>query len=372
MKKEIAIIGLKGLPAFGGAAAVGENIIDQLKEKYNFTVYSTSSHTDSKTRNYNGFRQIVFKKIPFKKLNTLLYYILSSFHAVLFCKYDIIHLHHNSAVFLIPFLKLRYKVIVTTHGAHISGLREKWIKYKWFFQGQIKYFLKYADIITCVSKKEKEWFKEKHDLQTNYIPNGINIITKLKEKEKHAEIFFGAGRIIKSKGCDLLLKALHKIEFSGKIFIAGDLDQSNEHKREILKLSKGLDVEFLGLIKDKKELLSYIKNSKLFIFPSLQEAMSMMLLEAASVKIPIVCSDIRENSDVFSSDEVRFFKSNDYLDLAKSIKYVFSNYDIMQSRALSAFNKLQLDYNWENIAKQYSKVYNRLLKSNCFILSDKI
>ena len=30
-KLKIAVIGLKGLPAFGGAATVGENIIEQLK-----------------------------------------------------------------------------------------------------------------------------------------------------------------------------------------------------------------------------------------------------------------------------------------------------------------------------------------------------
>jgi hypothetical protein len=74
----IAVIGLKGLPAFGGAAAVGENIIEQLKDKYDFTVYSVSSHTDLKTGEYNGYKQIVFKKIPFKRFNTLLLYFISS------------------------------------------------------------------------------------------------------------------------------------------------------------------------------------------------------------------------------------------------------------------------------------------------------
>ena len=41
-KPKIAVIGLKGLPAFGGAATVGENIINQLKDNYQFFVYSTS------------------------------------------------------------------------------------------------------------------------------------------------------------------------------------------------------------------------------------------------------------------------------------------------------------------------------------------
>ena len=47
-KIKIAVIGLKGLPAFGGAAAVGENLIEQLKDKYEFFVYATSSHTHTK------------------------------------------------------------------------------------------------------------------------------------------------------------------------------------------------------------------------------------------------------------------------------------------------------------------------------------
>ena len=45
--KKIAVIGLKGLPAFGGAAAVGESLINKLKNEYNFTVLSTASHTSA-------------------------------------------------------------------------------------------------------------------------------------------------------------------------------------------------------------------------------------------------------------------------------------------------------------------------------------
>ena len=59
-KIKVAVIGLKGLPAFGGAAAVGENIINQLKDKYEFFVYATSSHTAFKTGTYNEVHHIVF------------------------------------------------------------------------------------------------------------------------------------------------------------------------------------------------------------------------------------------------------------------------------------------------------------------------
>ena len=94
MKKyNIAVIGLKGLPAFGGAATVGENIIEQLKDKFEFTVYAISSHTEQQSGKFNGYNQIVFRKAPFKKLNIYYYYLLSVLHCLIFGRYDLIHIH---------------------------------------------------------------------------------------------------------------------------------------------------------------------------------------------------------------------------------------------------------------------------------------
>ncbi len=39
MKKKIVVIGQKGLPAYIGAGTVGVNIIDQLKDNFEFYVY---------------------------------------------------------------------------------------------------------------------------------------------------------------------------------------------------------------------------------------------------------------------------------------------------------------------------------------------
>jgi len=358
----IAVIGLKGLPPYGGAAAVGENIIEQLKDKYDFTVYSVSSHTDLKTGEYNGYKQIVFKKIPFKRFNTLYYYILSALHAVFLSKYDLVHLHHRDAAFIILILKLRYRVIITTHGTF--SITPKWGKYSKYFSINEKYFVKYANIITCVSKNEQRLYIENINIKPIYIPNGINgnlKITQRNELRKDNYIFFGAGRIIKSKGCEIMLKAFNILNYKGKILIAGELEQTLDYKNELLNLSRDLNVKFLGLIKDKNELLNLLHNAKLFIFPSSLEAMSMMLLEAASVKTPIICSDIIENKDIFTDNEVLFFKTNDEKDLVDKIQWALENYDEMLLKSKRAYIKLKENYTWEKIAQEYSTVYNLLL-----------
>ena len=79
-KRKIAVIGLKGLPAYGGAATVGENIINQLKNDFIFTVYAVETHV--KDKNYNLVKQIVFKAFPIKKLNVFAYYLKSTFQVL--------------------------------------------------------------------------------------------------------------------------------------------------------------------------------------------------------------------------------------------------------------------------------------------------
>lgn len=361
MNKRIAVIGLKGLPAFGGAAAVGEAIINELKVEYTFTVYSTSSHTKFRTGLYNGFKQIVFRKLPFKKLNTLYYYILSAFHALFFGKYDLIHLHHRDAAFIIPLLRLRYKVVVTTHNSFV--VTDKWKKYEWFFQLNERYFIRFANKVTCVSKNEVRKFKENINLDVTYIPNGINPVVNCGQISisECNYIFFGAGRILRTKALDVLLRALHEINYKGKLLVAGDLDQNALYKNELLALANGIDVTFLGLLKDKSLLLTYISKAILFVYPSSLEAMSMMLLEGASVKTPIICSDIIENKDVFSQEEVLYFETNNHIDLSSKIIYALNNPNEMNQRAMRAYDKLVSEYNWKNISSDYSAIFNLFL-----------
>ena len=363
IKPKIAVIGLKGVPAFGGAAAVGENIIEQLKTEYSFTVYSTSSHTNCLTGDLNGYKQIVLKKFPIIKLNTLYYYIVSSLHALVFCKYDLVHLHHRDAAFITLILKLKYKVILTTHNSFCTS--DKWKRFSWFFQLNERKFVKYANVITCVSKEEQRLYKKLLGIETVYIPNGINIFENGDSTRENIDndiyLFFGAGRIMGTKGLEVLLKALHILDFKGDLKVAGDLDQVPGYRNEILNLSEGLNVKYLGLIKNKSNLLSIIANANLFIFPSSIEAMSMMLLEAASTKCPCIVSDIIQNKDVFNSNEVLFFETNNSEDLAKKIHFALNNIEIMKSKANSAYNKLVNTQQWKHIAMQYKAIYEQLL-----------
>jgi glycosyltransferase involved in cell wall biosynthesis len=145
------------------------------------------------------------------------------------------------------------------------------------------------------------------------------------------------------------------------IKIAGDINQIPSYKEKIETMLPGLNTEFLGLIKDKTILLQLVADAKFFVFPSLTEAMSMMLLEVVSMKTPVIASDIPSNRAVFAEDEILFFKSNDSDDLKQKLEFAINNPEIMFRNAHNAYKKLSENYTWDVISKQYSLLYQKLL-----------
>lgn len=362
-KKRVGVIGVKGLPAFGGTAAVGENIIEQLKDRYDFTVYTISSHT-SKKATFNGYRQFVIRKFLFSKLNTLYYYIVAALHSTLFGKFDFIHLHQIDAAFILFILRLRYKVISTSHGR--TQTVDKWSRFeKKFFSINEKIFLRYSSIITAVSSDLANFYKTQCSKTIHYIPNGVNMDVTVANPSviKFDDyILFAAGRIIAKKGCHIFLEALNKIDYKGKVLVIGDLNQVPGYKEKLFKLSTALDIEFIELIKDKALLMAFIQKAKLFVFPSSQEAMSMMLLEVALMKTPLICSDIPENNAVFDAKSVLFFETDNVNDLSEKLKFALDNEDKMIELSMNAYTTLENEFQWRNLALKYEEKYSDILQ----------
>ncbi len=362
MKKyRIGVIGLKGLPAFGGAATVGESLINELKNEYTFTVYAVGSHTHHEGQQ-DGYNQIVFRKFFIKKLNILVYYLRSAIHCVFAGNYDLIHLHHVDGAIIIPFLRLRYKVIFTSHAQPQAN--EKWpAPVKFFFNMNERIALRFASTITAVSIPLEQIYRQKTTAKIHYIPNGINLRQKIDDEiEPNGEyILFAAGRIIPLKGLHVLLQALHQRDLKQKLIVIGDLEQIPSYKSEIVKLSDGLPVEFIPIIKKKSLLLNYVKHASLFVFPSYSENMSVMMLEVAYTKTPLVCSDIPANTAVFNDSEVTFFKTNDAGSLAAQIDFALNNPGVIRHKSDAAYEKLQVHHDWSLIAQKYSTLYLELI-----------
>lgn len=362
MIAHVAVMGVKGLPAKGGGERVADAIIrNALRIGYKITLYGKKNYCGQVNYGPN-FRLIPVREFKGKHLSALSFGILSAFHALLFGKYDIIHLHYADFGFLVPFLRLRFKVLATSHGAECN--RGKWNKLvKLCFKLSEFPFVNFSNVCSSVSRSLAQYYTAIYKRKVHFIPNGTDLIeTSTFSGQACARygipeggyLLFAAGRVIPSKGCDLLLIANRKLNLHIPLIIIGRIEE-HDYYLYLKSLSMG-NVMFIDFISNKTELMEIISNSRFFIFPSTYEAMSMMLLEVASQKKGILCSDIRENVDAIGNNAV-FFTSGDATDLAEKIRSVLDNASALEKLADNAYEYVKSSRNWETITSVYGDLY---------------
>ncbi|MFC2148431.1 glycosyltransferase family 4 protein [Bacteroidota bacterium] len=373
-QKRIAFFGIKYFPSQGGSSRTAENIAKQLQGKYQITCYCYKDPT-AKTHLEN-VRVVEIPRIPLKEFGVFIYYFICCIHILFSKKYDLVHVHKTDSAIFIPILRLRSKVIATSQEA--PYLRDKWnFVTKGYFRIMEYFFIYSPSLLTSVSKPLADIYKKRYSRNVHYVPNGVatDVVTgsdieidQLLAKNGIAAneefILFAARRIMFTKGCHTFLEAMHKINYKGTIVIAGQESHAKAYMKSIVKLAEGLNVKFLGYIGSKEVLMALLDKSKFFIFPSLNEGLSLMLLEVGCRgTTPILCSDIPENTHVFSENEVLFFNVNNSQDFAEKFVWGISNEGIMKERIKNARIRVFNEYSSQVISAQYEKLYEQLLSN---------
>ncbi|SIS37098.1 Glycosyltransferase involved in cell wall bisynthesis [Zobellia uliginosa] len=367
-KKRIAFFGIKYFPSRGGTSRVAENIILNLVDDYHITIYCYKNEQAKK--HIKGVEVVQFPEIKFGNFGVFLYYFLCYLHIRFLGKYDIVHAHKIDSFFFLNGLSKSAKVIATAHEAPYK--RDKWGKLaKFFFKVCERRFLNFKGVKTAISRPLCDFYKEQNNVDVLFIPNGINL-TEGKQHSGDIEfwpvglpqdtpyVLFAARRIMGTKGLHTMLEAYKKMDYKGHIFIAGELDNYPAYIERIKRLATGLKVHFLGFVSPLSPLLALVERSEYFVFPSETEGMSIMLLEVATTGKPILASDIPENTQVFSQEEVLFFENKNVGDLADKIKWIENNRASFDKLGLNAQKKVASSYTWDKIVLEYKRLYQNM------------
>ncbi len=368
----IAYLGSKGLPSKSGTERVVEAIVSRLSGRHAITVYCDSRYTPKGTQ-IDGVRLVRIPTIKGKHIQPVSLFFFSALHA-LFSTYDVIHLQGTDACFTLPLLRLKYKVVTTAHGVPGRLTRLKWSKADRFFIRLMEYpFVHLSNFPTSVSCPDAEYLKARYERNVVYIPNGVDpgvapdldkagamLVSAGLEPGKY--LLFAAGRIDPSKGCHLVLEAMNTLAAPPKLAVVGDLNQVPSYTEHLRQLAGKEQVVFIPSISDPELLFGMVKQARLFLFPSIAEGMSMMLLEAASLQVPIVCSDIPENRSTMH-ENVLYFRSGDTADLAQKIQWALDHPAEMSALARSAGAYVNKSLTWDTIAGQYEQLYKACTKA---------
>ena len=365
----IAYLGIKGLPARGGAERIVESLARRLKNRHTLTVYCSSHYTpaDFKSADVRLIRLPCLSG-KFTQMTTL--NIAAAFHSILRGDYDLIHLHNIEASFVLPILKTRFKTIATAHGRMTPGNR--WDRAATALLRAMEYpFAHWSDAATSVSSLHAQELGAQFHRAIRYIPNGIDIAPEIDDIAADAIlqryalprgdfILFVSGRFIPLKGAHILLDAYTRLANASRLVFVGDHSDSSGYIASLRARADARTI-FIPFVEANPTLLGLMRASRLVVLPSLVEAMSMTLLEAASAGAPLVCSDIPANTAVLPTDRARFFRSGDANDLAEKLCWALNHPDEMRVIGLRGQTWVREHFTWDTIAEQYESLYNEIV-----------
>jgi glycosyltransferase involved in cell wall biosynthesis len=106
----------------------------------------------------------------------------------------------------------------------------------------------------------------------------------------------------------------------------------------------------------------YMALASLFVFPSHREGFPNVLLQAAAMCTPIICSTIPGNVDIVDDkDTGLLFATGDEAAIQQQVEYAFNHYSKMEQMAAKLFDKVHTYYQQENLWAKIAAEYVLLL-----------
>lgn len=252
--------------------------------------------------------EIPFKRSPYDLQNIKAYKLLRKL--VKGGSYDVIFCHEpvGGAFGRIVGKAAGCKVIYMAHGFHFY-------KGAPLFNNIIYYTIERVlswrtDLLITINKEDFAASQSFHAKQTLLL-NGIGVDTK-KFSAFEAHFFeenfnlpegsvklLSVGELIGRKNHATIIEAMKS--FKGKdihYFIAGEGELREKLKSRVSDYGLQNQVHFLGFCRNISELCN---SCDIFVFPSVQEGLSIALMEAMSCGKPIVASNIRGNVDLIAN-----------------------------------------------------------------------
>jgi len=371
---KIAILGIKTYPALAGADSVVENLLKHFGKENTFYLYLTNLDNNPRYSRMENINFIYIPTVRSKHLKAFIFFLLSTLHVLVKGRYDIIHVH-NSDFGLFNFilkLKPKCKILGTFHGNPYE--RDKWGTIaKLYLKISEFFFVRFSDFLTTVSERKIEEIPGRYRYKVRYIPNGISkefrVSANYELLNSHGLVsqgylLFVCGRLDKTKGLHTLVEAYSSIECNYKLLIIGDFEHDKKYSGYIRELTRGNErIISIEKLFAKPDLYLFISQAKLFVFPSEIEAMSMVLLEAIMLKVPVICSDIHENKVIVGDNYKYLFRKSDSRSLQDKILEALGDKNI-NSVVDNLYKDISSNYDWKVLSIQYENIYSQLLTVN--------
>lgn len=152
----------------------------------------------------------------------------------------------------------------------------------------------------------------------------------LRELCNNAAEFLFVGELLPSKGVDVLLEALHRLDASdARAVIVGSGPEEPRLKALAYRLGLGARVVFAGAVPLQKAFTL----GRILVLPSRSESLPYVALEAAAAGVPIVAAKVGGVPEIVEGSDTRLVPDGDGDALACAMAVEADDFDAAQSRA---------------------------------------
>jgi glycosyltransferase involved in cell wall biosynthesis len=335
-------------------------------------------------------KRIKFVTIPFlvRRINPAydVWALIYLFLLLIKEKPAIVHTHTSKAGFLgrLAAKLARIPIIVHTPHGHVFFGYFGPLKTQMFILLE-KYAARITDRIVALTKGEKEdyqFYKIAPEDKIIVINSGVEL-EKIKdlslEERQNLKRELGipeksfvvgtAGRLEPVKGPEFLMEAAKDIlsNYPQTYFVfAGDGPLRQRLERKAYELGINTNMRFLGWRNDVTRVISIYD---IFVFPSLNEGMGRVLVEAMALGKPVVASNVGGIPDLVTHGKTGFLvPPKNPGQLAKYIQILIED-EGKRKRLGQAGKEMALNFKKEIMVEKIAELYDKLLvKKNIFFL----
>ena len=261
------------------------------------------------------------------------------------------------------------KFINTITGLGTTFLNNSFLKIFTQFLYKISFYK--SSLVVFQNLDDKKYFIDsgiiKNEKSIIINGSGVNIsyfnFVKLQNTKNQKLNFLFAGRILWDKGINELIESIKLIkkDYSEvKFKVIGYIETQNITSVPINLLKKWIQEDLIEYIEPNDDIRKYIAHSDCIILPSYREGLSRILLEAASIGRPIICTDVPGCKDIVSHMENGLLcKPKNIQSLYKAIK-IFINLDYDKRQKMSINSRKIIENKFEQ--KKINDVYIKYIK----------
>lgn len=284
-------------------------------------------------------------------------------------KCDCVHIHmsENASVYrtaiMIRWIKKHScsRVIVHSHGGSVqsffarcpNGIAKRLVD-----------SLKLADRFVVLTPGWKKWWRLLlPDSKIAVIPNGVNVPDSSVIAENRDGSVLFLGQLGERKGIYCLLDAAYEVvkkhpEASFVFAGNGDIKKCREYA-EFLGIQK--NCSFVGWA-DKRQKDALLRRASMLILPSKEESFGIVLLEAMSYALPVICSDGGFMQEVVDDGKDGIvFSSGNSVQLASCICEIFDSPERAVKMGANGRLKVESLYSSSRVLALWEELYEDVL-----------